>query len=51
VSEAIDTQHAMHMRRTILLSVASRAPTYFFPRYLTNGAIFGKNASYIKRVL
>ena len=37
-------QHAMHMRRIVVCSLPSS--TVFFPRYLTNGKIFGKKKNY-----
>jgi hypothetical protein len=41
VSVALVIQHAMRMRRIILLSVTLVALQYF-PRYIINGMIFGK---------
>jgi hypothetical protein len=42
VSVALVIQHAMRMRRIILSSVTLVALQYF-PHYLINGMIFGKN--------
>ena len=41
VSVALGIQHAMRMR--LISTCGLPALQYFFPRYVTNGTIFGKN--------
>jgi hypothetical protein len=49
VCVALATPHAKRLRRIILPSMASLTPPYF-PHYLVNAAIFGKNLLNIKHV-
>jgi len=43
VSIGLVIQHAKHMRRIVLSSLACPVLQYIFPNYLINGAIFLKN--------